>query len=128
MVASITATADDGILIKNNHITAAGGIARRWPRHAPAAARVKVEVECTHAHEVADALAADAEIMLLDNMSTDEMTVAVRQIDGAPFEASGGVRLDTVAAIAATGVDIISIGALTHSAPVVDLHMTLFLE
>jgi nicotinate-nucleotide pyrophosphorylase (carboxylating) len=121
---------DDGILIKNNHITAAGGIAP-----AVAAARagaphgIKVEVECSTLDEVADALAAHAEILLLDNMSVEQLAAAVRQVAGrAILEASGGVSLDTVAAIAATGVDIISIGALTHSAPAVDLHMTLFLE
>jgi nicotinate-nucleotide pyrophosphorylase (carboxylating) len=120
----------DGILIKNNHITAAGGVAP-----AVAAARagaphgLKVEVECTTPSEVADALAAGAEIILLDNMSPDALTQAVRQIERrAVVEASGGVNLDTVRAIAGAGVDIISIGALTHSAPAVDLHMTLFLE
>ncbi len=120
----------DGILIKNNHITAAGGVAP-----AVTAARVgaphglKVEVECTTLSEVGEALAAGAEIILLDNMSLDELTQAVRRIDGhAVVEASGGVSLDNVRAIATTGVDIISIGALTHSAPAVDLHMTLFLE
>jgi nicotinate-nucleotide pyrophosphorylase (carboxylating) len=120
----------DGILIKNNHITAAGGVAP-----AVSAARVgaphglKVEVECTTLSEVGEALAAGAEIILLDNMSLDELTQAVCRIDGhAVVEASGGVSLDNVRAIATTGVDIISIGALTHSAPAVDLHMTLFLE
>lgn len=121
---------DDGILIKNNHITAAGGITP-----AVAAARagaphgVKVEVECSTLDEVDEAVAAHAEILLLDNMSVDQMTEAVRRVAGrAILEASGGVTLDNVRAIAATGVDIISIGALTHSAPAVDLHMTLFLE
>jgi nicotinate-nucleotide pyrophosphorylase (carboxylating) len=121
---------DDGILIKNNHITAAGGITP-----AVAAARagaphgVKVEVECSTLDEVDEAVAAHAEILLLDNMSVDQMTEAVRRVAGrAILEASGGINLDNVRAIAATGVDIISIGALTHSAPAVDLHMTLFLE
>jgi len=121
---------DDGILIKNNHITAAGGVAR-----AVAAARagaphgVKVEVECTTQVQVNEALTAGAEIILLDNMTIDEMARAVRLIARrAAVEASGGVTLDNVRAIAETGVDIISIGALTHSAPAVDLHMTLSLE
>jgi len=119
----------DGILIKNNHITAAGGVAA-----AVGAARVgaphglKVEVECASFAEVDEALAAGAEIILLDNMSIDEMTEAVRRISGrALVEASGGVTLNNVAAVATTGVDIISVGALTHSVPAVDLHMTLFL-
>src|SRR5262249_20297985 len=120
---------DDGILIKNNHITAAGGIAPPV-----AAARVgaphglKVEVECKTLRDVSEALNAGAEILLLDNMSIDEMGEAVRRIAGrAVVEASGGVHLDNVRAIAETGVDIISVGALTHSAPAVDLHMTLLL-
>jgi nicotinate-nucleotide pyrophosphorylase (carboxylating) len=121
---------DDGILIKNNHITAAGGITP-----AVAAARagaphgMKVEVECSTLDEVTEALAAHAEILLLDNMSVGQIAEAVRQVAGrAILEASGGVTLDNVVAIAATGVDVISIGALTHSAPAVDLHMTLLLE
>lgn len=119
----------DGILIKNNHITAAGGVTA-----AVGAARVgaphglKVEVECSSVAEVDEALAAGAEIILLDNMSIDQIAQAVQRIGGrALVEASGGMNLNNVAAVAATGVDIISIGALTHSVPAVDLHMTLFL-
>jgi nicotinate-nucleotide pyrophosphorylase (carboxylating) len=121
---------DDGILIKNNHITAAGGIAA-----AVAAARtgaphgVRVEVECSTLEEIDAALAAHAEILLLDNMSVEQLAEAVRRVAGrAILEASGGITLANVAAVAATGVDIISVGGLTHSAPAVDLHMTLFLE
>ena len=96
--------------------------------HVGAPHGLKVEVECATFAEVDEALAAGAEIILLDNMSVDEMTEAVRRIGGrAVVEASGGITLDNVAAVAATGVDIISIGALTHSSPAVDLHMTLFL-
>lgn len=120
---------DDGILVKNNHITAAGGVTA-----AVAAARagaphgLKVEVECATLSEVTEALAAGAEIILLDNMAVDEIADAVRRIARrAVVEASGGMHLDNVRAVAETGVDIISIGALTHSAPAVDLHMTLFL-
>jgi nicotinate-nucleotide pyrophosphorylase (carboxylating) len=73
-------------------------------------------------------LNAGAEIILLDNMSVDEIAQAVRRIARrAVVEASGGIDLDTVRAVAETGVDIISVGALTHSAPAVDLHMTLSL-
>jgi nicotinate-nucleotide pyrophosphorylase (carboxylating) len=121
---------DDGILIKENHIVAAGGLSE-----AVAAARagaphgMKVEVECRTLREVDAALHAGAEIILLDNMSLDQLTQAVRRIAGrAVVEASGGVNLETVRAIAETGVDVISVGALTHSAPAVDLHMLLFLE
>ncbi len=119
----------DGILIKNNHITAAGGIAA-----AVGAARtgaphgLKVEVECTTFAEVDAALTAGAEVVLLDNMSVEDIAQAVLRIGGrALVEASGGINLDNVAAVAATGVDIISIGALTHSVRAVDLHMRLFL-
>jgi nicotinate-nucleotide pyrophosphorylase (carboxylating) len=121
---------DDGILIKNNHITAAGGVSA-----AVAAARVgaphglKVEVECTTLGEVTEALTAGAEIILLDNMAVETIVEAVRRIAGrAVVEASGGIDLDNVRAVAEAGVDIISIGALTHSAPAIDIHMTLFLE
>lgn len=121
---------DDGILIKNNHITAAGGIGA-----AVAAARVgaphglKIEVECTTLGEVNEALAAGAEILLLDNMAVETIADAVRRIGGrAVAEASGGIDLDNVRSVAEAGVDIISVGALTHSAPAVDIHMTLFLE
>jgi len=121
---------DDGILIKNNHITAAGGLGA-----AVAAARVgaphglKVEVECATLGEVTEALTAGAEIILLDNMAVDLMVEAVRRIGGrAIVEASGGIDLDNVRSVAEAGVDIISVGALTHSAPAIDIHMTLFLE
>ena len=121
---------NDGILIKNNHITAAGDVGA-----AVAAARVgaphglKVEVECSTLGEVNEALTAGAEIILLDNMAVETITEAVRRIAGrAVVEASGGIDLDNVRAVAEAGVDIISIGALTHSAPAIDIHMTLFLE
>ena len=117
------------ILIKNNHITAAGGVGP-----AIAAARVgaphglKIEIECGTQSEVNEALVAGADILLLDNMSPDEIAHAVGRIAGrAIVEASGGINLDNVRAVAEAGVDIISVGALTHSAPAVDLHMTLFL-
>ncbi len=118
---------DDGILIKNNHITAAGGVgAAVRSARAGAPHGVKVEVECgTHA-EVDEALAAGAEIVMLDNMTLEQMRTAVRRIGGrAVVEASGGITLATVRAVAETGVDVISIGALTHSAPAVDIHMRL---
>jgi len=120
----------DGILIKNNHITAAGGVSA-----AVAAARagaphgLKIEVECSTLGEVSEALTAGAEIILLDNMTPDTIAEAVSRIAGrALTEASGGIDLDNVQAVAEAGVDLISIGALTHSAPAVDMHMTLFLE
>jgi nicotinate-nucleotide pyrophosphorylase (carboxylating) len=121
---------DDGVLIKNNHITAAGGVSA-----AVAAARagaphgLKIEVECSTLGEVGEALTAGAEIILLDNMTPEVITEAVRRIGGrALTEASGAIDLDNVRAVAEAGVDIISVGALTHSAPAIDIHMTLFLE
>lgn len=120
----------DGILIKENHIAAAGSLtAAVTAARAGAPHGLRVEVECRSMSEVDEALAAGAPIILLDNMSPDELRQAVRHIAGrAVVEASGGVNLETVRAVADTGVDIISVGALTHSAPAADLHMTLFLE
>ena len=120
---------DDGILIKNNHITAAGGLGVAVRAAKAAAPHLhKIEVECRTPAEVDEALTAGADCLLLDNMSVDQLAEAVRRIGGrALVEASGGVSLDTVAAIAGTGVDLISVGALTHSAPAVDLHMLLSL-
>lgn len=121
---------DDGILIKDNHIVAAGGIAAAvLAAQAGAPHGLKVEIECTSIGEVVEALNAGAEILLLDNMNFDELTEAVQRIAGrAVVEASGGVTLNSVRAIAETGVDLISVGALTHSAPAADIHMSLFLE
>lgn len=116
---------DDGILIKNNHITAAGGVTpavRQARSGAPHG--LKVEVECRTQAEVEEAIAAGAEAILLDNMSVAELHHAVQLIGGRVLtEASGGVSLETVRAIAESGVDVISVGALTHSAPAIDLHM-----
>lgn len=117
----------DGVLIKENHITAAGGIgvavsrARAWIPHT-----MKIEVETETLAEVAQALTAGADIIMLDNMDTATMREAVAMITGrALVEASGGVNLETIREIAATGVDIISVGALTHSARAMDISMLL---
>lgn len=115
----------DGVLIKDNHIAACGSI-----RDAVDRVRVKiphtirVEVETDSLDQVEECLTCGVDIIMLDNMSPDMMTQAVRLINGrALVEASGGVSLETVEAIAGTGVDIISIGALTHSAPACDIGM-----
>ena len=115
----------DGVLIKENHVAAAGGIgvaitrARQKLPHT-----LKIEIETRNLEEVGAALAAGADIIMLDNMSLDEMTDAVRLIDKkALVEASGGVNLDSVRGIAETGVDIISVGALTHSVRGADISM-----
>ena len=117
----------DAVLIKENHIAAAGGV-RVAVERARAAAQdgMLVEVECASLGEVDEALAAGATRILLDNMGTEEMAEAVRRVAGrAELEASGGVTLDTVRAIAETGVDYISVGALTHSATALDLSLEL---
>ena len=117
----------DGVLIKENHITASGGItlavarARVFIPHT-----IKIEVETETLAEVAEALACGADIIMLDNMDTASMRAAVQLIAGrALVEASGGVTLETVREIAETGVDIISVGALTHSARAMDISMLL---
>ena len=116
---------DDGILIKDNHITAAGGVgaalaaARRGAPHG-----LRIEIECATLAQVDEALAAGAEAILLDNMPVAQLAEAVRHIGGrAVSEASGGVTLETIRAIAETGVDLISVGALTHSAPAIAISM-----
>ncbi len=115
----------DGVLIKDNHIEAAGGIAqavRRVRGRAPL--MVKIEVEVKNLAEVEEALAAGAEIIMLDNMTVGEMRQAVEVVSGrALVEASGNVTLPTVKPIASTGVDFISSGALTHSARAADISL-----
>jgi nicotinate-nucleotide pyrophosphorylase (carboxylating) len=115
----------DGILIKENHIVAAGGIAvaiERARNRAPHTLRIEIETQ--NLTEVAEALEAGADIILLDNMDIPMLEDAVRLIDGrALSEASGGVNLETVRGIAETGVDFISVGALTHSYRSADISM-----
>jgi nicotinate-nucleotide pyrophosphorylase (carboxylating) len=113
----------DAVLIKDNPIVAAGGItAAIAAARARAGHMVKIEVEVTSLAELEEALAQPIDAVLLDNMTTDQLREAVRVVDGrVTTEASGGVTLDTVRAIAETGVDLISVGALTHSAPILDL-------
>lgn len=117
----------DGILIKENHIAAAGGITaavNRTRDYIPHT--LKIEVETETVEQVEEALAARADIIMLDNMDCATMRQCVGLIGGrALVEASGGVNLDTVRAIAETGVDIISVGALTHSSRAVDISMLL---
>lgn len=112
------------VLIKDNHLAALGGDVKAAVdrSRAIAPAGTTIEVECDTLAQVEVAVAAGADIILLDNMTLDEMRDAVDRIAGrARTEASGGVRLDTVRAIAETGVDFISVGAITHSAPALDL-------
>ena len=112
------------VLIKDNHLAALGGNVQLAVERARALAPagMPIEVECDELEQVADAARAGADIILLDNMGLHDMREAVRMVDGrAVTEASGGVNLQTVCGIAETGVDWISVGALTHSAPSLDL-------
>lgn len=113
----------DAILIKDNHIVAAGGLAPAIARARSAAGHmVKIEVEVDSLEQLAVALEHKIDAVLLDNMNPDQLRAAVALVAGRVLtEASGGVNLSTVRAIAETGVDLISSGALTHSAPVLDL-------
>ena len=115
----------DGVMLKDNHLRAAGGIdeAVRAVR-AQVPTGQEIEVEVTRMEEVEEAVRAGAQIIMLDNMPVAEMKKAVQWIEGrALVEASGGVRLGNVAEIAATGVDWISVGALTHSVKALDLSL-----
>ncbi|HEU5318934.1 MAG TPA: nicotinate-nucleotide diphosphorylase (carboxylating), partial [Chloroflexota bacterium] len=121
----------DGVLIKDNHIAASpdgvGGAIQAARRGAPHSLRVEVETDSLD--QVREAVEAGADAILLDNMSPDELREAVALIAGrAVTEASGGVTLDTVRAVAETGVDLISVGALTHSAAALDLGLDFILE
>ena len=119
----------DGVLIKDNHIVAAGGIGNAVDcarQTVPHTAKIEVEVETRD--QVDEALKAGADILLLDNMSPSIMKSVVHEVgDLAVTEASGGITLDKVKTVAATGVDLISVGALTHSAMPMDISLTLTL-
>ncbi|MGB2757603.1 MAG: carboxylating nicotinate-nucleotide diphosphorylase [Acidimicrobiia bacterium] len=116
----------DAVLVKDNHLVALGSVTRaveqsreRWPGRT-------IEVECDSIDQVAEAKAAGADLVLLDNMAPAMVRDAVALLGGAPLaEVSGGVNLETVAEYAATGVAFISIGALTHSAPALDIALDL---
>lgn len=114
---------DDAILIKDNHVAACGGVGEAVRRaRAHAGHLVKVEVEVDGLDQLEEALKHGPDVVMLDNFSLDDLKTAVRLAKGrAVLEASGGVNLTTVRAIAETGVDVISVGALTHSAPVLDI-------
>jgi nicotinate-nucleotide pyrophosphorylase (carboxylating) len=114
---------DDAILIKDNHVAACGGVPEALRRaRARAGHMVKIEVEVDSLGQLREALAGGADIIMLDNFTLDDLRGAVAIAGGqVVLEASGGVDLSTVAEIARTGVDLISVGALTHSAPVLDI-------
>jgi nicotinate-nucleotide pyrophosphorylase (carboxylating) len=123
----------DAILIKENHAAIAGGVGEAVRRARAKHREGEIEVECRTPAEIDAALDVGADRLLLDNMTPDGLRAAVETRDAAAkahgpvatLEASGGVTLDNVAEIAATGVDFISVGALTHSAPALDLSMLL---
>ena len=112
----------DAVLIKENHIHLAGGVRAALARVRAANARVPIEIEAETLDEVDEALAAGAGFILLDNMSTADIREAVRRTAGrAKIEISGGVTLERIPELAETGADYVSVGALTHSAPAVDI-------
>ena len=116
----------DVILIKENHIAAAGGITAAVERAFAASPDLEVQVEVRDPAEIDEALAAGAPRLLLDNMSVEELRAAVRQVSGrATLEASGGVTLETLQDIARTGIDWVSLGALTHSSAALDFSFML---
>lgn len=113
----------DAVMLKDNHIAAAGSIAQAVHRvRQQLGHMVKIEVEIDHLHQLSQALQAKADVIMLDNMSLSDMAKAVEDVQGqAILEASGNVTLDRVADIADTGVDVISTGWITHSAPILDI-------
>jgi len=116
----------DAILIKDNHVELAGGLAEAVRRCREAYPELDIEIECRDLDEVEEALGAGADRLLLDNMEPRKLAAAVRLRGGKPgvtFEASGGITLATARDVAETGVDFISVGALTHSAPALDLSL-----
>lgn len=117
----------DGVLIKDNHIAACGSIQKTVNRVRDRVPHtIKIEVEAETLDDVQACLAADVDIIMLDNMGLDQMREAVKLVKGkALVEASGGITLENVRQVAETGVSLISIGALTHSAPACDISMSL---
>ena len=113
---------DDGVLIKDNHVAVCGGVAEAVRRAKAANTGLQVQVEVDRIDQIEPALAAGADRLLLDNMSQAVLREAVELVEGrVPLEASGGVTLQTIRAIAETGVDYISVGRITQSAPAVDI-------
>ena len=113
---------DDGVLIKDNHVAVCGGVSEAVRRAKAANTQLQVQVEVDRLDQIEPALAAGADRLLLDNMPPGVLREAVAMVAGrVPLEASGGVRLETIRAIAETGVDYISLGRITQSAPAVDI-------
>jgi nicotinate-nucleotide pyrophosphorylase (carboxylating) len=120
---------DDGVLIKDNHVAVAGGVEAAVKAAVAANIGLQVQVEVDRLEQIEPALAAGADRLLLDNMQPDMLKQAVKMVAGrVPLEASGGVNLDTVRAIAESGVDFISVGRITQSAPAVDIGLDYSLQ
>ena len=121
---------DDAVLIKDNHIAVAGGVAAALRAAKNSVGHlVKIEIEVDNLQQLREVIAEGADVVLLDNMSLPQLREAVQMVGGRmKCEASGNVNLSTVKAIAETGVDIISSGALTHSAPVLDLGLDILIS
>lgn len=112
----------DAVLIKDNHIKAAGGITAALAKVAPLKGKIQIEIECDNIEQVKEALSGKPDVILADNMSNQQLKEVVKLVNGAcKIEASGNVNLQTVKEIAATGVDFISVGKLTHSVRAVDI-------
>lgn len=119
----------DAALVKDNHVVAAGGVVAAFAAVRATFPELPVEVECDTLDQVAQAVDAGADLVLLDNMSVDDMREAVRRTAGrARLEASGGLSLHNARKVAATGVDFVAVGALTHSAPILDIGVDLELR
>jgi nicotinate-nucleotide pyrophosphorylase (carboxylating) len=116
----------DAALVKDNHVAAAGGVAAAFRAVREAFPGVTVEVECDTVAQVREAIASGADLLLLDNMSLADLRTCVELAPSSTLlEASGGLTLDSAHDVAATGVTYLSVGALTHSAPILDLGMDL---
>jgi nicotinate-nucleotide pyrophosphorylase (carboxylating) len=120
---------DDGILIKDNHIRLGGGVSEVVKRMKAARQEMPIEIEAQTLQQVDEAIAAGADIILIDNLPIDEVREAVRRVAGrGKTELSGGVTLDRIPELAKTGADYVSVGALTHSAPAADISFELELD
>ncbi|MFE0461064.1 carboxylating nicotinate-nucleotide diphosphorylase [Kitasatospora sp. NPDC058965] len=116
----------DAALIKDNHVVAAGGVAEAFRAVRAAYPELPVEVEVDTLEQIPPVLEAGADLILLDNFTVDQLKAAVQLVDGrAKLEASGGLTLATARAVAETGVDYLAVGALTHSAPILDIGLDL---
>jgi nicotinate-nucleotide pyrophosphorylase (carboxylating) len=115
----------DAALVKDNHVAAAGGVAAAFLAVRSTFPGLTVEVECDTVDQVQEAIAAGADLILLDNMSLADLRTCVNLAPGILLEASGGLSLESAHDVASTGVDYLAVGALTHSAPILDLGMDL---